>query len=101
MVISTPQMSNHHQLKEEKINVKCNNITLERVSEWKLIEITLDEHFQRDKHIIKRLFLVTFYTEKVKTIYAISSTKTTDRIVDILQIRLLQQFIYWFNTVPN
>ena len=87
-------MSNHHQLKEEKINVKRNNITLERVSEWKLLEITLDEHFQRDKHIIKRLFLVTFYTEKVKTIYAISSTKTTDRIVDILQTRLLQQFIY-------
>ena len=33
MVISTPQMSKHHQLKEEKINVKCNNVTLERVSE--------------------------------------------------------------------
>ena len=32
-VISTPQMSKHHQLKEEKINVKCNNVTLERVSE--------------------------------------------------------------------
>ena len=31
MVISTPQMSKHHQLKEEKLNVKCNNITLERV----------------------------------------------------------------------
>ena len=28
MVILTPQMSKHHQLKEEKINVKCNNSTL-------------------------------------------------------------------------
>ena len=44
MVISTPQISKHHQLKEE-INVKCNNITLERVSEWKLL----------DKHISKLL----------------------------------------------
>ena len=45
MVISTPQMSKHHQLKEEKINVKCNNITLERVSQWKLLGNTLKNIF--------------------------------------------------------
>ena len=44
MVISTLQMSKHHKLKEEKINVKCNNITLERVPEWKLPGITLSKH---------------------------------------------------------
>ena len=33
MVISTPQISKHHQLKKEKLSAKCNNITLERVSE--------------------------------------------------------------------
>ena len=32
-----------------KISVKCNNITLDRVPEWKL----LDEHFHLDKHISK------------------------------------------------
>ena len=53
MLISTPQMSKYHQLKEEKVNVKCNNITLERVSEWKLLGVTLDEHFQLDKHYSK------------------------------------------------
>ena len=57
MVISTPQMSKHHQLKEEKLNIKCNNITLERVSEWKLLGSTLDEHFHLDKHISKLLKL--------------------------------------------
>ena len=55
MVILTPQMSKRHQLKEEKINVKCNNITLERVSEWKLLGITHEEHFHLDKHISKLL----------------------------------------------
>ena len=53
MVITAPQMSKHHQLKEEKINVKCNSIILERVLEWKLLGITLDEHLQLDKHISK------------------------------------------------
>ena len=42
-----------YQLKEENINVKCKNITLERVSKWKLFGITLDEHFHLDKHISK------------------------------------------------
>ena len=55
MVISTPKISKHHQLQKEKLSVKCNNITLERVSEWKLLGITLDEHFHLDKHISKLL----------------------------------------------
>ena len=55
MVITTLQMSKHHQLKEEKLNVKCNNVTLERVSEWKLLDITLREHFHLDNHISKLL----------------------------------------------
>ena len=97
MVITTLQMSKHHQLKEEKLNVKCNNVTLERVSEWKLLDITLREHFHLDNHIsklLKKLLLLTFYAEKVKMIYDITNTKTTDRIVDTLQTRLLQQFIH-------
>ena len=48
-------MAKHHQLKEEKINVKSNSITLERVPEWKLLGFTLDVHFQLDKHISKLL----------------------------------------------
>ena len=52
--------------------------------------ITLDEHFYLDRHISK--FLKD--TEKVKTIHAITSTKTSNRIIVILQTRLLQQFIY-------
>ena len=38
------------------------------------------------------LLLATFCTEKVGTIYVMTSMKTTDRIVGILQARLLQQF---------
>ena len=53
MIISTTHMSNHHQLKEEKISVKC-NIIPERVSQWKLLGITLDKKFL-DKHISKLL----------------------------------------------
>ena len=55
MVVLPPQMSKNRQLKEERIKVKCNNITLEKVPELKILGITLEEHFQLDKHISKLL----------------------------------------------
>ena len=55
MVVLPPQMSKNLQLKEERIKVKCNNITLEKVPELKILGITLEEHFQLDKHISKLL----------------------------------------------
>ena len=47
-------MSKHHQL-EEKIFAICNSITLERVSEWKLLGITLNKHFHLEKQISRLL----------------------------------------------
>ena len=38
---------------KKKFNVICISITLEIVSEWKLLSITLNEHFLLDKHISK------------------------------------------------
>ena len=66
-------MSQHHKIKEEKINVKCNNITLERVPEWKLLGITLGKHLQRDKNISKSL--KAFYSERVETYTPLSVRK--------------------------
>ena len=75
-------MQQYHSRKSLRMEITwC--YTLQTFSPW----YTLFE-------IIKRLLLITFYAENVKTIYAIASAKTTDRIVDIFQTRLLQQFIY-------
>ena len=98
MVVLPPQMSKNRQLKEERIKVKCNNITLEKVPELKILGITLEEHFQLDKRISKLLKAWYFYAEKVKRTYFNIFTRTTGRIVDILQTRLLQQLLY-INTI--
>ena len=98
MVVLPPQMSKNRQLKEERIKVKCNNITLEKVPELKILGITLEEHFQLDKRISKLLKAWYFYAEKVKRTYFNIFTITTGRIVDILQTRLLQQLLY-INTI--
>ena len=56
MVILSRQMAQYHQLdSSNKANIKCNNKNIERVTEYKLLGIILDEHFELHSHINKIL----------------------------------------------
>ena len=52
MVISSQQMAQYHQLDSfNKVNIKCNNIYIETVREYKIMGIILDEHFELHSHV--------------------------------------------------
>ena len=56
MVISSRQMAQYHKLdSSKKVNIKCNNKTIERVKEYKLLGIILDKHFELHSHVDKIL----------------------------------------------
>ena len=56
MVISSRQMAHYHQLdSSNKINIKCDNENIQRVKEYKLFGIILDEHFELYSHVNKIL----------------------------------------------
>ena len=56
MAISSRQMAQYHQLdSSNKVNVKCNNKNIERIKEYKLLGIILDERFQLHSHVNKIL----------------------------------------------
>ena len=56
MVISSRQMEQYHQLdSSNKVNIKCNNKSIKRVKEYKLLGIILDEHFELHSHVNKIL----------------------------------------------
>ena len=56
MVISSRQMVQYHQLdSSNKVNIKCDNENIERVKEYKLLGIILDEHFEIHSHVNKIL----------------------------------------------
>ena len=56
MVISSRQMMQYHQLdSSNKVNIKCDNEDIERVKEYKLLGIILDEHFESHSHVNKIL----------------------------------------------
>ena len=49
-------MVQYHQLdSSNKVNIKCDNENIERVKEYKLLSIILDEHFELHSHVNKIL----------------------------------------------
>ena len=49
-------MTQYHQLDSfNKVNIKCKNKIIERVKEYKVLGIILDELFQLDSHVHKIL----------------------------------------------
>ena len=55
MLITSKQLSARHELKYEQLQICCSNTELERVTEWKLLGLTIDENLTLNNHISKIL----------------------------------------------
>ena len=55
MLITSNQLSARHKLNDEQSRVCCNNTDLERLTEWKLLGLTIDENLTLNNHISKML----------------------------------------------
>ena len=55
MFISSNQLSARHKLKDEQLQISWNNTELERVTEWKLLGLIIDEYLTLNYHISKML----------------------------------------------
>ena len=52
ILFSTHKMSQHHQLYNDDIlKISCNNQTIERVQQYKLLGVAIDEHFELYTHV--------------------------------------------------
>ena len=55
MLITSNQLSARHKRKDEKLQICCDNTELERVTEWKLLGLIIDENLRLNNHISKML----------------------------------------------
>ena len=55
MLILSKQLPVRHKLKDEQLQICCNNTELERVTEWKLLGLTIDGNLTLNNHISKIL----------------------------------------------
>ena len=53
MLIASKQLLARHKLKDEQLQICCNNTELERVEEWKLLDLTIDENLTLNNHVSK------------------------------------------------
>ena len=68
----------------------------DRVKEYKLLGIILDEHFEPHSHVNKILKMVIpfyEYLKTIKTLCTILFTETTLRVINIAKARLLQHIV--------
>ena len=63
-------MPTQHKLKDEQLKICCNNITLEGVSKWELLGVTIDKTLTLNKHLspllLIKLLLILEYLKKLK-----------------------------------
>ena len=55
LCLSHQNSCRHDKLKDEQLQICCNNTELERVTEWKLLGLTIDENLTLNNHISKIL----------------------------------------------
>ena len=92
MLITTNQLSARHKLKDEQLEICCNNTELERVTEWKLLGLTIDLKSNIEQPYIKntkKLLLVLKHSKKTRTIQLTDRAQTVSRIVNLFKTRLL------------
>ena len=74
MFFSTRKMSQHHQLYNSDIlKISCNNQTIERVQQYKLLGVAIDEHFELYTHvrnILKNGYSTLKILKKLKRYYS-------------------------------
>ena len=51
MLITSNQLSTQHKLKDEQSQICCNNTEIEKVTEWKLLDLTINENPTLSNHI--------------------------------------------------
>ena len=88
MLIASKQLSVRHKLKDKQLQICCNNTELERVTEWKLLGLTIDENLTLNNLISKILFALKYF-KKTQTIHLTVRTQAVSRIVNLFKIRLL------------
>ena len=92
MLITSNQLSARHKLKDEQLEICCNNTELERVTEWKLLGLTIDLKSNIEQPYIKnakKLLLVLKHSKKTRTIQLTDRAQTVSRIVNLFKTRLL------------
>ena len=102
MLFSTRKMSQHHQLYNNDIlKISCNNQTIERVQQYKLLGVVIDEHFELYTHV-RNIFKNGYSTLKIlKKLKRYTSYQTRKHLVESLILSKIDYCNVLFKGLPK
>ena len=102
MLFSTRKMSQHHQLYNNDIlKINCNNQTIERVQQYKLLGVVIDEHFELYTHV-RNIFKNGYSALKIlKKIKRYTSYQTRKHLVESLILSNIDYCNVLFEGLPK
>ena len=102
MLFSTRKMSQHHQLYNNDIlKINCNNQTIERVQQYKLLGVVIDEHFELYTHV-RNIFKNGYSALKIlKKIKRYTSYQTRKHLVESLILSKIDYCNVLFKGLPK
>ena len=84
MLFSTRKMSQHHQLYNNDIlKISCNNQTIEKVQQYKLLRVVIDEYFELYTSV-RNIFKNGFSALKILKLKRYTSYQTRKHLVESL-----------------
>ena len=102
MLFSTRKMSQHHQLYNNDIlKINCNNQTIERVQQYKLLGVVIDEHFELYTHV-RNILKNGYSTLKIfKKLKRYTSYQTRKHLVESLILSKIDYCNVLFKGLPK
>ena len=102
MLFSTHKMSQHHQLYNNNIlKISCKNQTIERVQQYKLLGVVIDEHFELYTHI-RNIFKNGYSTLKMlKKLKRYTYHQTRKHLVESLILSKIDYCNVSFKGLPK
>ena len=102
MLFSTRKMSQHHQLYNNDIlKINCNNQTIERVQQYKLLGVVIDEHFELYTHV-RNILKNGYSTLKIfKKLKRYTSYQTRKHLVESLILSKIDYCNVSFKGLPK
>ena len=101
MLISSNQLSARHKLKDEQLQICCNNTEIERLTEWKLLGLTIDENLTLNNHISKMLKDSYSHLSILKKLKRYTSQSVRKQLVESLTFSRLDYCNNLFIDLPQ
>ena len=101
MLLSTQQMSQVHSLQDYATDIRCNGVSLERVTKYKLLRVTFDQHMTWNEHITQLISSCHSALSIIRKLQNIAPYHTRKQLAETLILSKIDYCNSLYSTIPE